>query len=285
MISAKTTIKIGLEKPFTALHLSDTHICRADMRDGERKVALGERRTREFDGGVPGRTEENWRKQFAYAREHNLPILHTGDFCDFVSLANLEYMKETLFAHDTFMAVGNHEYSLYVGEAFEDLAYKMQSYDLVQSYCKNNLFFASRVIGGVNFVAIDNGYYDFTAEDLANFKAEVAKGLPIVLMLHTPLYAPNIVELMMGERVKAPCAYVVGAPKELTDTYPENRRIQQETNAQTWAFIEYLYKQPLVKAVLAGHLHYDIESELSGGIMQYVTGSGYHACAREITFV
>ena len=41
-------------------------------------------------------------------------------------------MRDTLGARECFMAAGNHEYSLYVGEAFEDEAYKIQSFALVQ---------------------------------------------------------------------------------------------------------------------------------------------------------
>lgn len=49
-----TTISIGLAAPFRALHLSDSHICRADARDGARKMALAQHRQAEFDAGVPG---------------------------------------------------------------------------------------------------------------------------------------------------------------------------------------------------------------------------------------
>ena len=62
------------------------------------------------------------------------------------------------------MAAGNHEYSLYVGEAWEDAAYRNQSLATVQEAFINNIRMAARVIGGVNFVALDDGYYLFEEE-------------------------------------------------------------------------------------------------------------------------
>ena len=278
-----TTISIGLEHAFRALHLSDSHICLTDARDGERKVRLAESRGAHFDDGVAGRTERLLNEQLAYADANDLPILYTGDFCDFVSMKNLEYMRDTLGKRNCFMAAGNHEYSLYVGEAFEDEAYKMRSFDLVQSWCGNDLRFASRVMSGVNFVAVDNVYYDFTARQLELLRTQVARGLPIVMMMHTPLYTPDLYEFVMKE-LRQPCAYLAGVPVRCMETYPPDRRIQQEPTPDTLAFIEYVYQQPLIRAVLAGHLHYDFDTRLPGGIMQYVTGGGFRDCAREITF-
>lgn len=37
------------------------------------------------------------------------------------------------------------------------------------------------------------------------------------------------------------------------------------------AFFEYVTGEPVIKAVLAGHLHFSFESGLPGGTMQYVT--------------
>lgn len=283
MTITKTRIEIGLDKPFRALHISDNHVAKADERNDERKIKLAERRTAEFDHGTEASTRI-YNEQLAYAREQGLTVLHTGDLIDFVSYANLDYARDTLKDVDYFMAVGNHEYSLYVGEAFEDVPYKMQSYDLVQSYFRNNLMFDSRVIGGVNFVAVDDGYYRFDAMQLERMKAEVAKGLPIVLMMHNPLHTDELYREMMDNRRSA-CAYLTGTPDELLKGYDDSRFRQQQADADTWAFIDYIYAQPLIKAVLAGHLHFNFETRLPSGIMQYVTGGGYKDCTREIEFV
>ncbi|MBQ1258095.1 MAG: metallophosphoesterase [Clostridia bacterium] len=277
-----TKISIGLKKPFRALHLSDNHLPFADERDDERKNLLSENRQKEFDchGGVMKHLNE----QLAYAKEHALPILYTGDFIDFVSYKNLEMAKALLQDADYFMATGNHEFSLYVGEAFEDEAYKMQSYDFVQKHFKNDLTFASREIMGVNFVAVDNSYYRFTLSQLEKFKKEVEKGLPIVLMLHCPLHTDELYHLIMDD-LHFPCAYLTGTPEELLKPYDDYRYRQQKPDAATDAFIEYVHGCSAVKAILAGHMHENFESRLPSGITQYITGGGYKGCAREIEFI
>ncbi|MBQ8953142.1 MAG: metallophosphoesterase, partial [Clostridia bacterium] len=251
MILEKIRVDAGANRPFKALHLSDNHIALADMRDGQRKVDLAAKRHAAFDKGK-GTVEALLEEQLAYARENGLMVLHTGDLIDFVSYQNLEYAQKALQGIDYFMAVGNHEFSLYVGEAFEDTAYKMRSYDLVQSYFRNNLLFDSRVVNGVNFVAVDDGYYRFDQRQLAQMKAEAAKGLPIVLMLHNPLHTDALYEAMMREQ---PCAYLTGTPEAMMTAYDEYRLRQQRPDADTLAFIDYVYSQPLIRAVLAGHLH------------------------------
>ena len=49
--------------------------------------------------------------------------------------------------------------------------------------------------------------------------------------------------------------------------------------------IEYIKAQPLIKAVLAGHLHFFHQSELRGGVTQYVTGGGYEGEAIAYTLL
>ena len=105
----KTRIEIGLEKPFRALHMSDNHIALADERDDARKIKLAEGRTQAFNHGKTGNVAvEEYERQLDYARAHRLPILYTGDLCDFVSYKNLDYARDTLRDFDYFMAVGNH---------------------------------------------------------------------------------------------------------------------------------------------------------------------------------
>ena len=281
MLITKTRIQVGADSPFRALHMTDNHIALADARDGERKMRLAESRSEAFGGA--DRLTALFQKQLSYAKENRLPILHTGDICDFVSYKNLEFVSDALRDTDFFMAAGNHEFSLYVGEAFEDTAYKMQSYDLVQSYFGMNLLFDSRVIHGVNFVAVDNSYYRFDSSQLEKLRAETEKGLPIVLMLHCPLHTDTIYDFMI--KSGKPCAYLTGTPESYMKNYSEHRLLQQRPDQATLSFMDFVYSSKEIRAVLAGHLHENAESPLPSGIMQYVTGGGFAALAREIEFI
>ena len=259
----RTKLHVGAERPFSVLHLSDTHLTFADERDGERKVLLAEKRTRIFPTAA-----EVLRQAGNHAKTLGVPIVHTGDLIDFVSLANLEAAKAFTDAHDCFMAAGNHEFSLYVGEAWEDAAYRNQSLDTVQKAFKNNIRASSRVIEGVNFVALDNGYYLFEEEQLAFLKKEVERGLPVVLLCHTPLFDSALYDLMMSKQA---WASLLAVPEELMQSYPEKRYRQQIADEITQKAYEYIKGEPAIKAIVTGHLHQNYEGTLGGRIPQIMT--------------
>jgi len=271
----KTTIKVGAEKPFKVLHLSDTHLTLANEFDDARKHQLAKDRPACFP-------EPEATLEFAstYAKEHSLPILHTGDLIDFVSHANLERARQFTDENDVFLAAGNHEFSQYVGEAWEDAEYRNQSLGKVQAAFKNDIRFSKREIGGVNFVALDNSYYLVEWEQLDKLKAVVAEGKPVVLMMHNPVYTPALFEYQMT-KPDGGIGYVMGAPEELIRGYSEHRYRQQKADEPTMAAYNYILSEKAIKALIVGHLHVDREDAVTDTLTQYMV-----ACdtVREITF-
>ncbi len=270
MKTIDTVIRVGAAQPFCALHASDTHLTRADRRDDERKRLLAQNRLPVFPTA-----EEDLRELTALAQAEQLPVLHTGDLSDFVSAANLDAMRAFSEAVDCFMAAGNHEFSLYVGETWEDAAYRAQSLDRVQAVFKNDIRFAGRVMHGVNFIALDNSYYLIEPEQLAALKAEAEKGLPMVLLVHTPLYSPETLALLRenGLQPTEP-AYLMAVPEQEMRGYDDHRYRQQLADATTREALEWICAQPLIKAVLTGHLHKDFEADVTPALRQYCTGVG-----------
>ncbi len=275
----KIAIEVGAERPFSVLHISDSHLAYADERDGESKEKLAKRRIKIF------RTPEaTLRAHREFAKERGLTIVHTGDMIDFVSARNLEIARAIFSEGDWIVCAGNHEYSLYVGEAKEDAAYRAKSYDKVQAVYPNDLTFYSRVVNGVNFVTLDNGYYQFSKEQFARMKREVKRGLPIVMVCHNPLYTPEMCELML-KRTKGKAAHLVGVPRKITDTYAgkprpkgeewRNRSVQQRADKTTLKFCKWLKKQEELKAILTGHCHFYHKTQFSPTAVQYTVGSGY----------
>ena len=275
----KIEIEVGAEKPFSVLHISDSHLVYADHRDTERKIKLAARRAKKMRNSEPIITAQR-----NYAIENNLPIVHTGDMMDFVSQANLDAAKRVFSKGDWIVATGNHEFSLYVGEAKEDDAYRAQSYDKVQAIYPNDLTFYSRVINGVNFVTLDNGYYKITKEQFSKMKAEVKKGLPIILACHNPLYTPGLCELIQkGDKTKP--TGTVGAPFAVTEEYYHkersageewrNRNIQQRADKTTLKFHKWLQKQEELKGILCGHVHINSATQFSPTAKQYSVRAGF----------
>lgn len=271
-------VPVGAEKPFRAVHISDTHLCYADERDNERKRNLADARRKYF-----GNSERYFRLALQHAQKNEAFFLHTGDLIDFVSASNLNAVKKLFRDMNSYVSAGNHEFSQYVGEAKEDAAYKAQSYAWVQDAFPNDLTFCSRIVNGVNFVAIDNVYYNFTRAQLERFQAEIKKGLPIVMMCHCPLYTPELFDEMMMAR-KSQCAYLVGVPEEHLGTYSAHRFEQQCPDAPTLEFIAWLRKQPLLKAIFCGHLHFHWSGTFSETATQYVVSANYQGDAYDITF-
>jgi 3',5'-cyclic AMP phosphodiesterase CpdA len=273
----KIRLNPGLAKPLRFLHVSDTHLSYADERDNERKLKLARERSWLFEQDT-GRCMKYLNESLDYAKQYCDLLIHTGDLIDFVSSLNLDLAKKTLADAECFFVAGNHEYSKYVGEAFEDEAYKMDSMPLVQEAFKNNLRFDSLITGGLNLVGMDNVYYHFIEAQYGMLRAEVDKGLPILLLLHVPFYTRELYHEAMVIR-GAGNAGIMGCPEECLKSYPEDRYIQQRPNALDLEMQNYIAAQPLIKAVFTGHMHYYHESPLPGGIKQYVAGAHFEGDA------
>ena len=273
----KSTLNIGLQRPVKLLHVTDTHIALADERDDERKHALAERL------GSPDK-EKYLKEHIAYAETHCDLLVHTGDLMDFVSHANVDYAREILKNERIFFIAGNHDYSQYVGEAWEDLAYRMNSYMQMGYGLGVPMFFNNRVVGGVNIVGIDNSYYRFADWQLWRLQREVEKGLPVLLAFHDPLFEQSLYDHHL-KTMPSRCTYLVGCDEEHLLCYSEFRAVQQRPDEPTLRMIDYIKREPLIKGILTGHLHFSFESNLTPMLPQFVTGGGYEGVARELTIL
>ena len=272
-----TTIQIGIEKPFELLHFSDIHLTYADERDDERKIELAKNRLGYFPDA-----QANLDAVIADSKRTGALLVSTGDLLDFVSHANVDAAKKFTDENDCFFAAGNHEFSLYVGEAWEDTEYRNKSLAFVQSAFKNDIRFAARVVNGVNFVAIDNGYYLIDRPQLDALKAECAKGLPVILMMHVPLHTEYLRHMLM-DVANEPCAYLMASPEDVLATYSDHRARQQRADDVTREAYEYITAEPAIKAILAGHIHGDnFADPITESLTQYTVGT---CTARRIKIV
>lgn len=278
MIFLKTTLNVGAQKPFSALHISDTHLTLAGEQDDKARITLSAWRGKIAEFSEAAEVLETAQE---LSKKEGLPILHTGDLIDFVSQKNLDFAARYVSENDFFMSAGNHEFACEIGGVKEDADYRNKSLPLVQKAFKNDIRFSSLVKNGVNFVAIDNSYYLFEAEQLEKLKNETAKGLPIVLLMHTPLYEPSLYDYHRKTQGDAP-VYQMNVPLEKMSYYSEERLAQQKANEVTEAAYDYILSCPQIKAILCGHVHHDFESKINGRLPQIVTGC---STIRRIEFV
>jgi len=273
----KNTLQIGLERPLKILHVTDSHIALVDARDNARKHALAERLS-------SPEKEQYFREHLAYAKAHCDLMIHTGDLIDFTSQANFDFARSILGEEKVFFAAGNHEFSQYVGEAYEDRAYKMNSFREMMPGLGAPLFFHARTVGGVNFVSIDDSYHQFESWQMTRLQKEIDKGLPIILCLHVPLFEPSLYAYHIERSGPGSSSYLLGCDE---DHLPDDewRAIEIRPRGATMEAAAFIKAQPLIKAVLAGHVHFSFVSELAPGLPQFVTGGGYSGIARELTIL
>ena len=267
----QTRIPIGLAKPIRFLQITDTHITRDDPSGRRRREEV-------FNVDYENCAEDYFLQAIDYAKKENIPVLHTGDMIDFLSKGNFDFMDQYFADLDYMYAAGNHDFCHWVGRAREDYSYKWENIKAIAPHVKSNLYFDARVIDGVNFVTLDDSYYLISDAQTEMLRAEAAKGYPIVLAMHVPLYTEAFAKATMGNN---PCAYLTGAPEELLALYPEDRRKQQTPDEATLRALEYIKNEPLIKVLVTGHVHRNLE-DLFAGKPQIATKGSYEGDVREI---
>lgn len=262
-----TKLNLGAEKPFKFIHISDNHVCLADEREEQKKQELAVNRSKCFPNALA--VLEAARD---YANKNNTFVAHTGDLIDFISEKNYEYATEYASSCDLFFAAGNHEFANYLGE-HEDAEYKSRSSARVNACFKNDILFDSKVVNGINLIAIDNSYHQFDLWQLERLKEEVKKGMPILLFMHTPVYDEKTYDYMIN-KCGNKCAFLMNVPDELVDLYDEGLHYHHRATETTKAAHKYILEEPLIKAVFAGHIHHVFESQPNDKTMQFVVGGG-----------
>ena len=273
---AYRTVKIGLPKPFSVLHISDTHLTAAYPHE-TLWTDFSRSRTQIF-GGLQ---EHSLAESLKWAKQTVDCVIHTGDLIDFVSEANLDLVKKYLGpSADLACTAGNHEFHRLPKEkgVKPTEAYNDEGRETLERAFERDLRFAATVVNGVNFVTVENVYGYYTEHQVRCFKAEAAKGLPIVLCQHVPILTDGI--RIAAERFRTMGAKIGAEP--LPKPAGDARR--QLEDPVTRDFLAYLRTEKLLKCVLSGHFHHFAEDRFSPTAMQYVVGGNYLLHGQELIF-
>lgn len=272
-------VNIGLERPFSVLHISDTHLAEAYPHESSKKQQLKANRMETFGYGQ----EQALALSLCWAKNHADYLVHTGDLIDWQSEANFDMVRKYFGKEGVIGCVGNHELvpDMWLSDPKEERteAFKDLTRSKVQETYPFDVRFQSTVVNGVNFITMDDIYGYVTQEQVDRFKEEVKKGLPIVLCMHVPFITDNIWRATVkwwGVKGKLES----GAVPEASGDF----KIQQ-TDPVTRDFIKYLKKQKLLRAILAGHEHITVQDQFSPTCMEFVVAGNYLYHAEEILFV
>lgn len=248
------------------MHVSDIHIACPDGTDEERIIQLAEKRRKKYTF-----SERVLDETKVIAEEENaLPVI-TGDIMDCFSHGSCEKIKKFTEETDCLYTAGNHDFRVFGGMEFDVPSSREKNLSAVNSLFKNDIRFFAKVINGVNIVGIDNAYYRFEEFQLEGLKEEIAKGLPIVLAMHVPLYTQECYDLMITEKRKY--ASLVCVPEDKMQIYPPERYEQQKEDKITRQMYDFILNQSLVKLVICGHVHKNFEAVLPSGVPQLITGT------------
>jgi len=254
-----TTIHIGLQKPTGFLHMTDSHLPAA--ADTEQR----------------SRMESILAECLRYAAQKGLTPVHTGDMFTYLNDENLRVFNRLFAGREFIFAIGNHDFCPESGNG-DDAGNVPQAMPVLAQHFRQDLFFHARMVGELNVVTLQNSFFRIDAGQLSMLQAEVARGLPILLCMHVPVFTPEHAR----ERMKfGNCAHLMGADASFISRYPEHYRFQQP-DAVTLEAIRYIQNEPRIKAIIAGHTHMNYDEILPGGVRQIVTGSLMDGYVREI---
>ena len=259
----KNRIEIGLERPVKIAHVTDVHIALADERDSW-LISHAASRTDVFrqwnDTGKS--VEQLFREAMEYGAENCDATVITGDAIDFVSERNFEILDSVLAGRDYLFCAGNHEFCPRVGVP-DSFFRKRDLWGTVQSHFTGNMDFDSRIVGDVNLITLDNGYYTFTQAQIDFVRAELKRGLPILLFLHVPVDDPPMI--------------MTNFHKYLTpDVY------QRELNRKMLDLISF---SPEIKGIIAGHIHQFTQKILPCGKPQFTSAGTFSGEISEFEIV
>ena len=272
----KTELNIGLAQHVRILQVSDSHLSACCEEDSEKAKAKSKKKTAAFRKEAGGVTqEERFAKALELAEDCDALVM-TGDIADSPSPANLHVLAGMLEGRRYLYTFGNHDYYTYDSDSgkAED---RERFLDEFLRFLPCDPTMNAMETGGVNLITLDDSLAQFSELQLEFLKSEIAKGLPILLFLHLPIYSPTFVPQAYEWWDSSMC---VGTPQEVLDEHGETDP-KMPAQPATLAVLELIRTEPLIKAVFASHLHFKDEAEVLGK-PQFVNEPCYMGSVREI---
>ncbi len=277
-----------IHESIKVFHIADTHLFKDDERGipykaYSNRMAKAYNQTTHFKTGVETNPEKAFEQTLALAKEANADLITLiGDIFSFPSEAAIEWVLSKL--KDTgipyIYIAGNHDWHYEGMEgALESLRDRWIEKRLLPLYQGNNPLMAAYDIKGIRFLAIDNSTYQINEEQLAFFKAQVASGMPLVLLVHIPMYAP-------GKKISFGCGNPNwGAATDRNFTIERRPKWPESGHTQTTLdFHKKVFSAPNLLGIFTGHIHRN-SIEMIKGKPQIVADDNASGGYLEINFL
>ena len=272
----RTQLDLGLQQPLRILQVSDCHLSACCEEDSDKAKEKSKKKTASFRKEAGGVTQEQRLKEALDLADDHDALVFTGDVADSPSQANLQLLESLLEGRRYLYTFGNHDYYAYDSDSgkAED---RDRFLDDFLRFLPCDPTMDAMQIGGVNLVSLDDSLAQFSPLQMEFLKAEIGRGLPILLFLHLPVYSPTFVSQAYARWDSSMCA---GTPQDVLDAHGETDPKMPPGEA-TLAMLELIRSEPLIKAVFASHLHFSDEAEVLGK-PQFVNEPCYLGSVREI---
>lgn len=270
------------------IHIADTHLFKDDERgipyeEYSGRMAGAYHETSHFQTRIKTNPEASFEQTLAFAKKVNADVITlVGDIFSFPSELAIEWVLSKLNAVDIpyIFVAGNHDWH-YEGMngSLESLRNTWIKKRLLPLYQGNNPLMAAYDIKGIRFLAIDNSTYEINEEQLDFFSKQVATGIPLVLLVHIPMYAP-------GKGIYFGC----GNPNWGSET-DRNFKLEKRPKwpssghtQTTFDFLRKVFDAPNLIGIFAGHIHRN-SIEVIKGVPQIVSDDNASGGYLDIDFL
>ena len=276
-----------IKEKIKIVHIADTHLYMDDDRGKpflkySNRMASAYNQTTHFKTRKKTNPKKSFDGALKFAKEVNADVITlVGDIFSFPSELAIEWVLSKLDAIDIpyIYIAGNHDWH-YEGMKGKlvTLRDKWIEKRLIPLYQGNNPLMAAYDIKGIRFLAIDNSTYEINDEQLSFFSKQVESGLPLVLLVHIPMYAP-------GKKISFGC----GNPfwGAITDrNFELEKRPKWPKNGHsktTFEFHKKVFDSSNLIGIFAGHIHRN-SIEIIKGKTQIVSDDNASGAYLDIDF-
>ena len=248
-----------IKEKIKIIHIADTHLFMDDERgtpflNFSRRMAKAYNQTKHFKTGEKTNPKKSFKQAITFAKESNADVITlVGDIFSFPSELAIEWVLSEIEAIGIpyIYIAGNHDWH-YEGMdgSLDSLRDKWIEKRLIRLYQGNNPLMAAYDVKGIRFLAIDNSTYEINDKQLNFISKHIESGMPIVLLIHIPMYAP-------GKNISFGC----GNPfwgAETDRNFELERRPKWPENGHTkttFEFYKKVFDSSNVIGIFAGHIH------------------------------
>lgn len=275
----KSLVVSGIEREYEIWFIADSHMTLCNSDEAEEIIEYAAQRTAGFVNEM-GVSSDMIFSEFIDTANEEKPdmILFGGDILDFPSEANVSFLKAELDRLEVpyVFTMGNHDWTFpweYMtpqgSEMYRPMLEEYMQGNFVETNSLNVLNVMSNSYANMIeledliVLSVDDSSNQVAAEALEAIETAHALDKPIILMQHVPFSTENLII-----RAKENWANPVTLGMQVHGGIAPN-----EVSTDLW------YKthdeETPIKLVLAGHVHFSYEEELSETTMQIITDAAF----------